>query len=135
MSIKVAAYCRVSTDTDEQLGSLESQKQYFAEYIDKAEDWDPLDSAYPNRSRKARCHPQTPSPQRHPAQKGCRHTACVWFHECRSRVRFPEPLHGEIPGNTRALFQARQDFPAYPAPWHRSMTRHPCRSHPPDGWY
>ncbi|MBQ8011362.1 MAG: recombinase family protein [Oscillospiraceae bacterium] len=46
MSVKVAAYCRVSTDTEEQLGSLESQKQYFAEYIEKAEDWDLVEVYY-----------------------------------------------------------------------------------------
>lgn len=46
MSIKVAAYCRVSTDSEEQLGSLESQKQYFAEYIEKAEEWDLVEVYY-----------------------------------------------------------------------------------------
>lgn len=46
MSIKVAAYCRVSTDKDEQLGSLESQRKYFAEYIENAEDWDLVEVYY-----------------------------------------------------------------------------------------
>lgn len=46
MSIKVAAYCRVSTDKDEQLGSLESQRKYFAEYIEKAENWDLVEVYY-----------------------------------------------------------------------------------------
>ena len=31
--IRVAAYCRVSTDGDEQLGSFESQKLYYEEKI------------------------------------------------------------------------------------------------------
>lgn len=33
--MKIAAYCRVSTDKDEQLDSLENQKQFFAEYAEK----------------------------------------------------------------------------------------------------
>ena len=33
--IRVAAYCRVSTDGDEQLGSFESQKLYYEEKIRK----------------------------------------------------------------------------------------------------
>lgn len=36
--LKTAAYCRVSTDTDEQAGSLESQRRYFQEYIDCREE-------------------------------------------------------------------------------------------------
>jgi DNA invertase Pin-like site-specific DNA recombinase len=36
---KVAAYCRVSTNAKEQLHSLEAQKQYFTEYINKNNDW------------------------------------------------------------------------------------------------
>ncbi|MBQ8297331.1 MAG: recombinase family protein [Ruminococcus sp.] len=40
MSVKVAAYCRVSTDKDEQLSSLESQRRYFAGYIEKADGWE-----------------------------------------------------------------------------------------------
>ena len=31
--IRVAAYCRVSTDDDEQLGSFESQKLYYEQKI------------------------------------------------------------------------------------------------------
>lgn len=46
MPIKVAAYCRVSTDKDEQLSSLESQRKYFAEYIEKAEDWNLVEVYY-----------------------------------------------------------------------------------------
>ena len=33
--MKIAAYCRVSTDKDEQLDSLEHQKQFFLEYAEK----------------------------------------------------------------------------------------------------
>ena len=33
--MKIAAYCRVSTDKDEQLDSLEHQKQFFSEYAEK----------------------------------------------------------------------------------------------------
>lgn len=37
--IRVAAYCRVSTDGDEQLGSFESQKKYYEEKIRQNRDW------------------------------------------------------------------------------------------------
>ena len=32
---KVAVYCRVSTDKEDQINSLENQKKYFTEYIEK----------------------------------------------------------------------------------------------------
>ncbi len=37
--IRVAAYCRVSTDKDDQANSLASQKQYFEEYIKQKLEW------------------------------------------------------------------------------------------------
>ena len=37
--IRVAAYVRVSTDDDEQLGSFESQKQYYEDKIRSNKDW------------------------------------------------------------------------------------------------
>lgn len=36
--IRVATYCRVSTEKDDQLNSLESQKRYFADYINSRDD-------------------------------------------------------------------------------------------------
>lgn len=36
---RVAAYCRVSTDSDDQLHSLESQRSYFLSYISSHSDW------------------------------------------------------------------------------------------------
>ena len=33
--MKVAAYCRVSTDKQDQANSFESQKRYFREYIER----------------------------------------------------------------------------------------------------
>ena len=36
---KVAAYCRVSTDSEDQANSFESQQKYFREYIEKNPDW------------------------------------------------------------------------------------------------
>jgi site-specific DNA recombinase len=36
----VAAYCRVSTDKEDQQNSFESQKRYFQEYIDRNPEWD-----------------------------------------------------------------------------------------------
>ena len=37
--IRVAAYCRVSTDGDEQLGSFESQKLYYEQKIADNPEW------------------------------------------------------------------------------------------------
>ena len=37
--LRVAAYCRVSTDKDDQTNSLISQRRYFADYINQHEDW------------------------------------------------------------------------------------------------
>ena len=33
--MKIAAYCRVSTEKDEQLDSMEHQKEFFTEYAKK----------------------------------------------------------------------------------------------------
>ena len=38
--IKVAAYCRVSTDKDDQINSFESQKGYFERQINLNPDWE-----------------------------------------------------------------------------------------------
>ena len=38
--IKVASYCRVSTDKDDQANSFETQKGYFREYIQRNPDWE-----------------------------------------------------------------------------------------------
>lgn len=38
--LNVAAYCRVSTDKDDQANSFESQKRYFEEYINRNPDWE-----------------------------------------------------------------------------------------------
>ncbi len=37
---RVCAYCRVSTDTEEQLSSYEAQVSYYDEYIEKRPDWE-----------------------------------------------------------------------------------------------
>ena len=37
--LRVAAYCRVSTDKGDQINSLENQKRYFEEYINKNKEW------------------------------------------------------------------------------------------------
>ncbi len=39
MPLRVAAYCRVSTDREDQANSLHSQKTYFQEYIRNHPDW------------------------------------------------------------------------------------------------
>lgn len=38
--MKVAAYCRVSTDGRDQANSFESQRLYFREYIERQSDWE-----------------------------------------------------------------------------------------------
>ena len=38
--IKVASYCRVSTDKDDQANSFEAQQRYFREYIERQPDWE-----------------------------------------------------------------------------------------------
>ncbi|MBE6927028.1 MAG: recombinase family protein [Ruminococcaceae bacterium] len=37
---RIAAYCRVSTDHEDQANSFESQKRYFRQYIDANPDWE-----------------------------------------------------------------------------------------------
>lgn len=37
--LRVAAYCRVSTDMEAQLESLEAQKNYYENYIGSRADW------------------------------------------------------------------------------------------------
>ena len=39
--LRVAAYCRVSTDRDDQANSFESQQRYFREYIAQQPGWEP----------------------------------------------------------------------------------------------
>lgn len=41
--MKVAAYCRVSTDKSDQANSFESQQRYFRDYIDRQPDWELYD--------------------------------------------------------------------------------------------
>lgn len=43
MKIKVGAYCRVSTEKDDQVNSLESQKSYFMSYIKNNPQWEFVD--------------------------------------------------------------------------------------------
>ena len=38
--LQVAAYCRVSTDKDDQANSFEAQQRYFRERIEREQDWD-----------------------------------------------------------------------------------------------
>ena len=37
--VRVAAYCRVSTEKDDQLNSLETQRTFFEMYINQKTDW------------------------------------------------------------------------------------------------
>ena len=38
--MRVAAYCRVSTDSGDQIHSLESQTSFFVDYIRRNPDWE-----------------------------------------------------------------------------------------------
>lgn len=38
--LRVAAYCRVSTDSDEQATSYEAQVEHYTEYIKKNPEWE-----------------------------------------------------------------------------------------------
>lgn len=38
--LRVAAYCRVSTDSDEQATSYEAQVEHYAAFIKKNEEWE-----------------------------------------------------------------------------------------------
>ena len=38
--LRVAAYCRVSTDSEEQLNSYEAQKSYYTQKIQDNPDWE-----------------------------------------------------------------------------------------------
>ena len=38
--MRIAVYCRVSTDKDDQINSLESQKRFFREYIERNPSWE-----------------------------------------------------------------------------------------------
>ena len=37
--LQVAAYCRVSTDKEDQANSFEAQQRYFRDYIQRQPDW------------------------------------------------------------------------------------------------
>ena len=39
MPLRVAAYCRVSTDREDQANSLHSQQVYFTTYLQNHQDW------------------------------------------------------------------------------------------------
>ena len=40
---RVAAYCRVSTDSDEQLNSYKNQLEYYTNKISSNPDWEPVE--------------------------------------------------------------------------------------------
>ena len=44
--LRVAAYCRVSTDSDEQLESLQAQKSHYENYIKANSEWEYLGVYY-----------------------------------------------------------------------------------------
>jgi hypothetical protein len=44
--VRVAAYCRVSTESDEQMASLETQMSHYESYIKANPDWEAPISSY-----------------------------------------------------------------------------------------
>lgn len=54
---RVAAYCRVSTDNEDQANSFESQQRYFRQYIERNPDWELYeifaDKAFLERAQKS----------------------------------------------------------------------------------
>jgi predicted site-specific integrase-resolvase len=42
--LRVAAYCRVSTDDEEQLNSYKSQVEYYTAYIKSRSEWEYVDT-------------------------------------------------------------------------------------------
>lgn len=49
---RVAAYCRVSTDHEDQANSFESQQRYFRQYIERNPDWE-LYEIFPTKASPA----------------------------------------------------------------------------------
>ena len=47
--VQVAAYCRVSTDKEDQANSFEAQQRYFRERIEREPDWE-LQGIYADES-------------------------------------------------------------------------------------
>ena len=77
--LRVAAYCRVSTDTDAQLESFETQKSHYENYIRSRDDWEfaglyydegisGTSSQAPNCRRAQKCQAPRfpPLPESHP---------------------------------------------------------------------
>ena len=68
---RVAAYCRVSTDNEDQANSFESQQRYFRQYIQHHPDWELFEifadeglSGTTTRKRKAFNRTWTPAVRR-----------------------------------------------------------------------
>lgn len=61
--IRVAAYCRVSTENTDQKESLEAQKTYYEAWIKRHSDWEFAGVYYDNKQRGVRqgstCTPKT----------------------------------------------------------------------------
>lgn len=57
--LRVAAYCRVSTEADEQLNSLESQTQYFSSLISENQNWEFV-GLYPEKGKSGTTRKKRP---------------------------------------------------------------------------
>lgn len=67
--LRVAAYCRVSTDSDEQLGSLENQMKFYTNYIYEQINWI-LAGVYSDNASSVRLKKRTGYQQ---MMKDCKH--------------------------------------------------------------
>ena len=56
---RVAAYARVSTDSDEQFTSYEAQIDYYTQYIKKRDDWERAEAQKPKAEQEHRCPEET----------------------------------------------------------------------------
>ncbi len=66
--IRVAAYCRVSTDKEDQANSFETQQHFFREWIGRKPEW-VLQGIYADESMPMRDFPE-PAPKSVPSSTG-----------------------------------------------------------------
>lgn len=82
MKKRVAAYCRVSTDNEDQANSFESQQRYFRQYIDRNPHWE-LYEIFAEMKISKMIQFENTNPPRKRRNKGFRHIRC-----CRESLFF-----------------------------------------------
>lgn len=80
--LRVAAYCRVSTDNDAQLESLNTQKTHYESYISARNEWE-LAGIYVEMKISKMIQFENTNPPRKRRNKGFRHIRC-----CRESLFF-----------------------------------------------